>query len=174
MNRLRDEMYGYSRGKLISFGNIQFLSAAREGLLRSSANAMLQSAETSDLWAQKLTLNDAQWREKLREKEKDCQALSEQLDRQRQYQERLEKEKEKLREDNAKERQRAERLLADKDEDIAYLKRKLSQPTDHSQIAAWVENNFAGRLILHSKAKALLEDKSSRSISVELICDALD
>ena len=75
---------------------------------------------------------------------------------------------------SAKERQRAERFLADKDEDIAYLKRKLSQPTDHSQIAAWVEHNFAGRLILHPKAKALLEDKSARSISVELICDALD
>ena len=174
MNRLRDEMYGYSRGKLVTFGNIQFISAAREGLLRSSTDAMQQSAETSDLWAQKLALNDAQWRDKLREKEKECHALAEQLDRQKQYQERLEKEKEKLRDDILKERQRAERLLADKDEDIAYLKRKLSQPTDHSQIAAWVENNFSGRLILHSKAKALLEDKSARSISVELICDALD
>ena len=174
MNRLRDEMYGYFRGKLVFFGNIQFLSAAREGLLRSSTDAMQQSAETSDLWAQKLALNDAQWREKLREKEKDCHALAEQLDRQKQYQERLEKEKEKLRDDNAKERQRAERLLADKEEDIAYLKRKLRQPTDHSQIATWIENNFPGRLILHSKAKALLEDKSARSISVGLICDALD
>ncbi len=174
MNRLRDEMYGYSRGKLVSFGNIQFLSAAREGLLRSSADAMQQSAETSDLWAQKLALNDAQWREKLREKEKDCQALSEQLVRQRQYQIRLEKEKEQLREDILKERLRGERLLAEKDEDIAYLKRKLSQPTGHSEIADWVENNFEGRLVLHPKAKALLEDRSAKAVSVELICDALD
>ena len=113
MNRLRDEMYGYSRGKLVTFGNIQFLSAAREGLLRSSTDAMQQSAETSDLWAQKLALNDAQWRDKLREKEKEYHVLAEQLDRQKQYQERLEKEKEKLREDNTKERHRTERLLAD-------------------------------------------------------------
>lgn len=174
MEHLRKELYCYSRGKQVSFGNIRFLSAAREDLLRSSADAVQQSAETSDLWAQKLALNDAQWREKLRQKEQDYQALTEQLERQRQYQEQLEKEKEQLRTENAKARQQAERLLADKDEDIAYLRRKLSQPTDHSQIAAWVEKNFAGRLILHPKAKVLLEDKNARSISAELICDALD
>ena len=100
--------------------------------------------------------------------------MSEQLVRQRQYQIRLEKEKEQLREDILKERLRGERLLAEKDEDIAYLKRKLSQPTGHSEIADWVENNFEGRLVLHPKAKALLEDRSAKAVSVELICDALD
>lgn len=174
MNRLRDEMYGYSRGKLVSFGNIQFLSAAREGLLRDSADALQQSAEVSDLWAQRLALNDAQWKDKLHDQEKAYQELSDQLERQRQYQIRLEKEKEQLREDILKERQRGERLLAEKDEDIAYLKRKLSQPTGHSEIADWVENNFEGRLVLHPKAKALLEDRSAKAVSVELICDALD
>ena len=174
MTQLRAEMYSYSRGKQVPFGNIQFLSAAREGLLRSSADAMQQSAETSDIWAQKLALNDAQWQDELRKKDGICQALSEQLERQRQYQERIEKEKEMLREEIAGERRRMKQLLADKDEDIAYLKRKLSQPQEHSQISAWVEKNFAGRLLLHPKAKALLEDKSARSISVELICDALD
>ena len=174
MDHLRNEIYGYSRGKPVTFGNIQFLSAAREGLLRSSADAMQQSAETSDLWAQKIALNDAQWQEKLREKETACQALTEQLERQKQYQDRLEKEKEQLRRENEKERLRARQLLAEKDEDIAYLKRKLSRPTEHSQIAAWVENYFTGRLVIHPKAKALLEEKNAKSISVELICDALD
>ena len=54
------------------------------------------------------------------------------------------------------------------------MKRKLSQPKEHSRIAEWVEENFTGRILLHPKAKALLEDKSARSISVDLICDALD
>lgn len=174
MKRLRDEMYCYSRGKQITFGNIQFLSAAWEGLLRDSADALQQSAEVSDLWAQRLTLNDSQWKDKLHDQEKAYQELSDQLERQRQYQIRLEKEKEQLREEILKERQRAERILAEKDEDIAYLKRKLSQPTEHSAIADWVENNFKGRLLLHPKAKALLEDRSARAVSVELICDALD
>ena len=174
MDHLRNEIYGYSRGKPVSFGNIQFLSAAREYLLRSSADAMQQSAETSDLWAQKIALNDVQWKEKLHEKEKECQDLAEQLEREKQYQERLEKEKSQLREEKEKERLRAEQLLAEKDEDIAYLKRKLSCPTEHNQIAAWVENYFTGRLVIHPKAKALLEEKNAKSISVELICDALD
>lgn len=174
MSRLQSEMYGYSRGKTVSFGNIQFLSAAREGLMRSSASALQQSAETSDLWAQKLALQDAQWQDKFRRKEMEYQALAEQLERQRQYQDRLEKEKEQLRTENEKERMRAERLLAEKEEDIAYLKRKLSQPEEHGQIAAWVANYFPERLLLHPKAKALLEDKSAKSVSAGLICDALD
>lgn len=174
MSRLKNEMYGYSRGKTVSFGNIQFLSAAREGLIRSSASALQQSAETSDLWAQKLALQDAQWRDKFRKKEMEYQALAEQLERQRQYQDRLEKEKEQLRSEHEKERMRGERLLADKDEDIAYLKRKLSQPEEHGQIAAWVEKYFAGKLFIHQKAKTLLEDKSAKSVSAGLICDALD
>lgn len=174
MRRLKEELYCYSREKKIFFGNIQFLSAAREGLLRQSADAIQQTAAASDLWAQKMVLKEAQWQEQLRKKDSDYQALAEQLERQRRYQERIEKEKEQLREDNLQEYQKFKRLLAEKDEDIAYLKRKLSQPTEHCQIAAWIESNFSKRLILHPKAKTLLEDKSAKSISVELICDALD
>ena len=97
-----------------------------------------------------------------------------QLERQRQYQRRLEREKEQLRSEHEKKEQRFEQLLAEKEEDIAYLKRKLSRPKEHSQIAAWVREHFSGRLILHPKAEDLLEDKSARSVSAELICDALD
>ena len=75
---------------------------------------------------------------------------------------------------HAGELRRFERLLASKDEDIAYLKRKLRQPKEHSQIPSWVEENFSRRMLLHPKAVTLLEDRSSRSVSVELICDALD
>ena len=49
----------------------------------SSASALQQSAETSDLWAQKLALQDAQRRDKFRKKEMEYQALAEQLERQR-------------------------------------------------------------------------------------------
>lgn len=174
LERLREELYSYSRGREVPFGSIRFLSAAREDLLRHSADAVEQSAETSELWEEKLAQNDARWQEKLQEKEQTCQALTEQLERQRQYQQRIEREKEQLRKDIADERQRMQQLLADKDEDIAYLKRRLSQPEEHDRVAAWVEKNFAGRLLLHPKAKALLEDKGARAVNVSLICDALD
>lgn len=174
MEMLKNELYSYSRGKLVSFGAIEFLADAREGLLRSTAAAKQQSAETSDLWAQKLALNDAKWKDTLQKKESAYYALEEQLERQREYQERLKKEKEQLRLDQDAERQRFDRLLANKEEEIAYLKRKLSQPKEHSKIALWVEEYFAGRLRMHPKAIGLLEDKSARSIDVELICDALD
>ena len=174
LEELKKELYSYSRNKKVSFGGIQFLSAARDGLIRSTANAREQSAETAEVWAEKLAQNNAHWQDVLKEKEQACQNLAEQLKRQRLYQERLEEEKEQLRKDTAAEQRRMQLLLAEKDEEIAYLKRKISQPEEHSQIAAWVERNFADRLLLHSKAKALLEDKAARSVSVELICDALD
>ena len=174
LEKLKEELYSYSRNKEVSFGGIQFLSAARDGLLRSTANAMEQSAEAAEVWAEKLAQSDAHWRNVLAEKEQVCQNLTEQLKRQRLYQDRIEQEKEQLRKDAVTERQRMQQLLAEKEEEIAYLKRKISQPEEHSQIAAWVEKHFAGRLLLHAKAKALLEDKTARSVSVGLVCDALD
>lgn len=172
--QLKTRMHHYPQSKPVSFGHIEFLSTAREGLLRRTADAMQESAENSEQWAQKLKLLEVQWKEELQKREQAYAALTEQLERQRQYQDRIEKEKEALRQKQIAEQQRFERLLADKDEDIAYLKRKLGQPKEHGQIAAWVKENFAGRLLLHTRAVTLLEDKSARSVSVELICDALD
>lgn len=167
-------MCSYPMNKPISFGKIDFLSAARKGLLRRTEDAVQRSAETSEQWMQKLALLELQWKGVLQNKTQECTALEEQLERQRQYQDRLKKEKEQLRQEQQSTREHFQRLLADKEETISYLKRKLSQPHEHSQIVLWIENNFSGRLILHPKAKALLEDKNAKPISVELICDALD
>lgn len=171
---LRDEIYHYPRNRAVDFGEIAFLAAAREGLLRSTEDAIQQSAETSGQWAQKLAELEVKWKVELDKKDAENQALSEQLRRQRQYQDRLEREKESLRQEREAEQDHCRRLLADKDEDIAYLKRKIGQPREHGQVAAWVEDNFRGRLLLHPKAAALLEEKSARSVNIELICDALD
>lgn len=67
-----------------------------------------------------------------------------------------------------------EAVLAKRDAYIAYLRRKLSQPKEHGEIAGWVEANFAGRLVLHTRAVSLLENRSARITDAGLICDALD
>lgn len=174
LEQLSNELRSYSRNKQVSFGTVQFLSMARKGLIQSSEDIVERSAKAEEKWEQKLAFCDVQWKETLKKKDQECQSLKEQLERQRLYQDRIDKEKEELRKEIAAERQKIETILAEKDEDIAYLKRKLSQPKEHSRIAEWVEENFTGRILLHPKAKALLEDRSARSISVDLICDALD
>lgn len=174
MSRLAEEIGSYPRGKNVDFGVVLFLSEARESLLHRTADALQRSEATEDVWAQKLAMSEARWREELEKEKQRYHALAEQLERQQQYNTRLEREMEASRDRHAGELRRFERLLASKDEDIAYLKRKLRQPKEHSQIPSWVEENFSGRLLLHPKAVTLLEDRSSRSVSVELICDALD
>ncbi len=174
MDRLQQEMYTYCRGRNVSFGHIAFLSAARENLLRSTADLVREARDVSLDHEQRLALLQAQWRTELGRQEAERQALTEQLERQRQYAVRLEQEKQALREEQVRERQRLDALLGKKDEDIAYLRRKLSQPKDHTEIAGWVERTFAGRLILHPRAVSLLSDKSARTTDIGLLCDALD
>lgn len=174
MTLLCEKMYRYPREKKVSFGHIAFLSAARESLLHSTADALQQSEEVAGEWAQRLTLLESNWKAELRKKNDEINALSGQLERQYQYQTRLEQEKEQLRRERELELAHYKNIVEEKEEDIAYLKRKLSQPKEHDQIASWVEEHFAGRLVMHPKAIALLKDKPARSISIDLICDALD
>jgi hypothetical protein len=174
MKRLRSDMYCYPRGKQISFGSIAFLSAARENLLRSTEQIMHQSEVASGQWSERLALLQMQWQAELKEKDKACEALSAQLERQKQYQNQIEQEKEALRCEQRIELEQFQSRLTDQNETIAYLRRKLSQPKEHSEIAAWVVQNFPGRLLLHPKAVTLLDEKSAREVSIELICDALD
>ena len=110
----------------------------------------------------------------LQAKEDELSDLKSRLARQNEYQAQLGKEKAELRQKLEEERARAGVRLAAKDEDIAYLRRKLGQPREHEQIAAWVEKNFSGRLLLHPKAVGLLEERSARTVDIGLICDALD
>ena len=171
---LKKELYAYSRDKTVSFGGISFLSAARERLLCDTTDALEQSASVSTEWQQKLMQLDKEWKAALDRKDEECHALTQQLERQREYQARLEAEKAELRAAQKQKEEDARRQLAGKDAEIVFLRRKLSQPREHQDIAAWVEQHFAGRLLLHPKAVALLEDRSAREINIGLICDALD
>lgn len=174
MAALRQRILSYPRGKDVAFGQIAFLSDAREDLLRHTAQAIETSAGTAARCEEKLARAEERWAALLGEKDEKLAALTAQLERQREYCRRLEREKAALREEDSGELARLRQTLGKKEADIAYLRRKLSQPAEHSQIAAWVEENFAGRLILHPKAAALLEDRSARDVSLPLICDALD
>ena len=108
------------------------------------------------------------------EKDAEISGLSEHLSRQKQYVARLEEEKEVLRGECAETLDRLKGTITARDEEIAYLRRKINQPKSHSKVANWVETTFSDRLILHARAAELLEEKSARSVSIELICDALD
>lgn len=171
---LKQEMLNYTREKPIAYGNIAFLSAAREDLIHSTKDALNQSQQVSDHWRQRIEHLKTQWEAALQEKDADYQAITKQLDRSRQYTQRLEAEKDQLQRSIDNLRLENERKLQAQTAYIECLERKLSQPTAHADIAKWAAEHFGGKLYLHPKAVALLEDKSARNVDIRLICDALD
>jgi len=171
---LRSEMMLYPRGKEVVFGHIAFLTAARDSLLERTDEVIHQSEDIDGEWRQRLEQQQGAWKESLAKKDAAYEALQSQLERQRSYQAQREHEMEQLRESHEAEVDALRRQLADQREDIAYLKRKLSQPKEHADIAQWAAEQFDGRILLHRRAVDLLSDRSARTTDVELICDALD
>lgn len=174
LDELTEAMMNYPREKPYNFGGVTFISSARQNLMESSRDALQQSEVVAQRYALDVAMERERWNASLAEKESECSALQAQLGRQREYQERIEKEKDELRQVNQREQAKLKQVIEDRDQTISYLQRKLSQPREHAQIAAWISENFAGRLLLHPKAVGLLEDKSAQGVDVGLICDALD
>lgn len=174
LEKLRQVVLTYPRDKKITFGNVRFLSSARQNLLDASQDALRESEAASDRQALDFAVQQERWNTALAEKERENEALRIQLARQKEYQAQLEQEKTALREKQKEELRALQSRLTERDETIAFYKRKLDQPKEHSGIAAWVKQYFDGKLLLHPKAVALLEDRSSQGVDVGLICDALD
>lgn len=174
LRKLRNTVLYYPRGKTVSFGNVHFLSMARQNLMEASQDALRQSEEVSDQYAMDFAVRQEHWNTMLAEKEQENQKLRDQLSRQKEYLDRLEREKIQLREDHKKELNTFRSKVTALEQAIEFYKRKLDQPKEHSEITAWVRKYFDGRLLLHSKAIGLLEDKSAQGVDVGLICDALD
>ena len=174
VEQLKERIMAYPRGKDVSFGSIAFLSAARENLMRHLDDVSRQVGGVSEEWSQTVQQLRAESKAELEKLDRENESLREQMSRLRDYQARLEQDKEGLREMREEEVFALKEQLADKDETIAFLRRKLGQPKEHQSIVSWVAENFGERLILHDKAIALLKDKSAQSVNVGLICDALD
>lgn len=171
---LSSEMYAYPKGKDVSFGEIFFLSAARESLFRATSSAIRHSEAVSLQWNQKFSMIEAQTKDILRKKDEEYALLSAQLDRQKIYQSKLENESSELRKKLDVQAENYNAQLDERDAQIVYLKRKISQPKVHTDIVSWAKSTFLDRLIMHERTASLLADKSARSVDIELICDALD
>ena len=55
-----------------------------------------------------------------------------------------------------------------------HLSNKLTRPNKIDKIAGWVEQQFSGRLILADRAVRQLNKEANSSISIDVLCDALE
>ncbi len=171
LKSLAETLIERSRRAAVDLSGVNFAPSPPAALPRDDSEKL---DELERAWRAKL--DDAQKRHggELKTREKKNRALTEQLARNKEYIARLEAEKEQLRSELAVEAARLKSEEAEKDEEIACLRRRLDRPAEHNGIADWVRRSFRGRLILHARAEALLADKSARDVDLGLICDALD
>ena len=171
---LRELIYQYPRGKDVSFGTLTFLSAARAGLLAATESTLQSASAANEQWEQRIAHLELSWKEQFDKKDAELAQLREQLARRQEYAARIEARVAELGEEQAALIKKHEAALADKDEEIRFLQRKLTRPTDHADVAAWVEATFPDRLVMHPRAVELLKKNSAKSVDCGLICDALD
>jgi len=164
----------FLKARPIDFGKIEFLSGARERLLRLS-DELLEDAEVANVhFKQELEQINAFWKNELAQKDRELAAILAQLQRQKEYSSRLEGEKSQLREEFSEARDRLQSEIAAHKETIEFLRRRYDQPKDYNGIVDWVEKHFSGRVFLHPKAVSRMLTKSNQCADVMLVCDALD
>ena len=172
--QLQAKFYTYCRDRQYAFGNIVFLTSARNELIRSTEDAARKAEKLSESFAQEMEEIKTKWRSEVTDKDREIENLQDKISRLKEHQARLEEEKDVLREIAEKAREDSAETVQSKDMEIRYLRRKLNQPKLHSMVAEWVSSCFADRLELHPKAVKLLEERSAQNTDVALICDALD
>jgi hypothetical protein len=164
----------YLKARPIDFGKIEFLSGAREHLFRLS-DELMESAEAADAhFKQELEQLNAFWKGELAQKNRDLDAVTAQLQRQKEYAARLEDEKAQLREECAVAQDKMQAEIDAHKATIEFLQRRYDQPKDYDGIVTWVEEHFSERLFLHPKAISRMLTKSNQCADIALVCDALD
>lgn len=174
LSGLREIILSYPRRKTVRFGGVVFQPNAHSLLIQSADDAVEENRQAERRHEEGITQIETRWAERSAAQERAYQELAEQLDRQKSYTERVEAEKANLQKKLEEQARRYEDKLHEEDEYIEFLERKLDRPAEHAKIADWVRKYFPGRLILHPKAVALLEDRSAQDVDLGLICDALD
>lgn len=164
----------YLKARPIDFGKIEFLSGAREHLLRQSDELLASADAANASFKLKLEQLNAFWKSELAQKDHDLDVVTAQLQRQKEYAAHLEDEKTQLREECAAAQEKMQAEIDTHKATIEFLQRRNDQPKDYDGIAAWVEKYFNERLFLHSKAISRMLTKSNQCADIALVCDALD
>lgn len=128
----------------------------------------------SDQWTQKFTQLDTAYKAELAKKDEELTGLRTQIDRLREYEKQLEKEKNSLAQAMELERQNCRFQIQARDGEVAYLRRKLTQPQKHTEVVEWAQQQFADRLVMHKRTETLLAKKTAWGVDLGLLCDALD
>lgn len=171
---LQKFIFTYPREKMVDFGDITFLSGARDALVHSTMEAKEYSSEQEKRFAMQLSIKEAQWKAQLDEKNLALGRQESQFNKQSQQINILEKEKEALQKDCAAQLERQQAVLAEREAYIQYLEDRIKRPHTKKELPNWVETKLSKHLVLHPRAINELEAASLNEFRLELLYDALE
>ena len=172
--QLNKLIFAYPREKGVDFGNLYFLSGARDALVNSTLEAKAYSNEQAERFATEQSLRDAKWQAKLQERNNLVAQLENKLHKQEQrlnMAEQLVAEREAAAEQA---QQRLQKQLAEKEEYIRFLQQRLQRPRTKKELPQWARQSLAPHLVLHPRAEATLEAACLNEDRLELVYDALE
>lgn len=173
-SRLCSIIYNYPRGKGVDFGNLYFLSGARDALVSSTIEAKNYTSQQEQRFAVEQSVRDAQWQGKLTEKNIQLAKLENQLNKQAQQMNIAEQQLRQQKGSSDQLAERYEKRLAEKEAYIKFLQARVQRPHTKKELPAWVEKFLQARLILHARALNSLEAASLNADRLELLYDALE
>ena len=170
----------YLKRKAISYGDVQFLRELKQKELQIILSSEREKGEMQEVLLRELEdyqrLTDQKIAQERGEQKKENIELNREnrklLDRLQELEEKIEKAKDSK--TAIEELAEKVNLLREENEALRIQVRKLCAPTKPSQLAQWIEEQFSGRLIFHSKAVALIENTPAAEVDMKLLCDALE
>ncbi len=164
----------HTRERDLSLAPCVFVAEAKRREQAEAQNLLRRSAEAEARFKEKIERETAACRGQMDALREEKDRLLDQLDRAKQYRQRLENEKDELKQQLALAEEKLRHKTIQDREEVAYLRRCLDRPAEHAQVTDWVQRHFSGRVLIIPKAADMLCEKGAREISLPLICDALD
>lgn len=168
------DIFCYPREKDYSFGDIYFLSGARDALIQGKAELEALSESQLEQWQIEMLAVQKKYESKLNDERGNYAKLEAKIISLKQ-QITLEENKNKdLRESEEKLKDRHRQELAQKDAYIKFLERHTARPHTKKELADWITRVHGKHLFLHPRALQTLDAANLNSDRLELLYDALD
>lgn len=178
MKQIEDQTQEFLKGQAVSFDGVWFLPEINN---RNKDDAFKSSLGTLTLEQIKDELNKQYAKELSTQLGKIHGEYAVDIGRLEREQVRLNKELEKFRTKQNAEQEAAERnvgqlkqTVKELSEETKWLRDKACLPKDPCDVAEWVAKRYAGKLIFHDKAIALMEDLKIDEVDMELLGSALE
>ncbi len=173
--RLLDERIQKApKDKPMAFGAVQFLPAAKE---IEQTNQIRQHVSSKDILRasdERAKAAEQRHQAELQSMNEQQQLLQKQNDRLWDQIESLYQEKAELRDAITEAETQTQRLLDEKDQEIARLHALMDRPKDLAGVIPWAENYLGEGLVFHQRAKKELASVAPGEVDLDLLCDALE